>query len=328
MTGAFVTIKRGSHGHPVPQGASRFIEQQLEERGIEGTFSLMWGPNVKGTQHSPRFKSFGIKGNNIEVLVKPGDNGTAHVCWLSPSDGYPMTLEELQQMLGTDIESEPPVTPAPIPFCNDSNNVDSFLRLLAARGGTSAIGDLVNDCNVVFGVRSRKGWGRILGSLRTMGLITTEGTPHGKDSNGEVRYSIDVVTITPNGLTRVPMTMRTIDNMGITDEVTADEVMARAVPASPFSNVMIDTEPAPAVPAMDGGMIDLFMVELTALNDRLGKKEDDLTMRILALDDEIQKKRDEWQSMMTESQLMRAKLDIVTKRRAATNVLLTQGDQK
>ncbi|MCB9798673.1 hypothetical protein H6758_03030 [Candidatus Nomurabacteria bacterium] len=77
--GISVTINKGKHSHPIPDGAKELLEEFFGSAGLEGEITVQQGAAVKGTAHLQGLTNVsikGISGRYVIVRVQPGNNTT------------------------------------------------------------------------------------------------------------------------------------------------------------------------------------------------------------------------------------------------------------
>ncbi|MDQ5958047.1 MAG: hypothetical protein QG665_393 [Patescibacteria group bacterium] len=97
-----ITVERGGHTHPVPEGIEKLLEELLLGSGynLDLEWLLYMGPAVKGRPEMPRIKVVRLTHHrSIEIRLRPGDNTTARVCYLRPPKNSGITLDELFMVL-------------------------------------------------------------------------------------------------------------------------------------------------------------------------------------------------------------------------------------
>jgi hypothetical protein len=182
-----VDIKRGNHATPLPPRTQQFVEEELMRRGLVGRFTLMWGPRILGTKHSPSFKAKRIcpEKGNIEMIIKPGGNATAHTAWIAPGNGVghgdnfsggEMSLEQLADRLLQDPPTPDVSKPAPAVahFSDSERNVTAFLRVLAGSEPITNRADVerfYDELDILLGERGARGWGNVIPAIKRRGLI-------------------------------------------------------------------------------------------------------------------------------------------------------------
>ena len=101
-----ISIDTKRHTHPVPQKLKAFLTDVFrkakiinEKQNLDDEWKIVQGRAMKGTAHSHRFKVIKHNKKAVTVIVKPGDNGTARECFLTPPPGGHVSVAELYEKL-------------------------------------------------------------------------------------------------------------------------------------------------------------------------------------------------------------------------------------
>lgn len=185
-----VTVTRGEHGHPIPDGLGEMVTQELAARGVSGEFNLRMGPTVLGTPSMARLKVVRVTARGtVELRCKPGGNDSARVCWLSLAQGSKTTdmMGEANKLAAV-LSNSPTngdngmvkVHGPGYGFTAQRENVDNTLKVLCASGARNKFihADRAKRALMDSGVgkagMTRASWGQVFGALSRQGLLDIE----------------------------------------------------------------------------------------------------------------------------------------------------------